>query len=883
MSSASEPLAQPALPEASGEEQTPQQPSATETPVDTTAVDKLDETTKPDEDTYDPSLKTSSGSDTPKGTPAAPVAQSLSNTSTQSANSLVSDTPPSLPKKPDVTSSPSAPNDQLRPSKPSSRGKSPTSGGKRKRDDTSHILERLEEKIKVKDTRSTRHWDQYLRYVEAHSQFEAITKAYERAVTEFPYASDFWIRYIKLQLDHSEFQQAEQLFARCLTKIPSVRLWSLYLEYILRINNSQTGGDNARSVITDAYEFALNHIGIDRDSGPIWADYIDFINSKNTQTTWEQQQQMDLIRKTYRRAVCIPLSNLEALWHAYNHFENGIGKTTARKFLAEKSQAYMTARSASKEMSKFLEGLSREGAPLYNRRRFAEIRESQIKKWFALIDWEKSNPLGLEVVAELQKRVKYAYQQAATTLWFYADLWFEAADYSLEATPDSIADGVDLLKIGLQAAPLSFLLNYKLAEVYESNSKTTECKETYTTFISKLKEKRTTMEIQQKELYEELGLPLPTPVAAANSDTPTNGSTPVPSEGDSEPTANALPLSTVSSRRNANTSTGSANNTSNQARLNNIQKQLDNQARIITTAYTAFMKSVKRTEGIAQSRAIFSECRRLSYATYLIYVTSAMMESHNGRPDIATKIFEIGLKRYGSAEYISEYLEFLILINDDTNARALFETSIKKLDTKDAKILYQQFLQYEAEFGELSAVLKLETRYRSLYPEETALEMFSERNEIPKGSRRSSGRGTSSTSRAGSSGVSRGLRVNSLQSTALLDISDVSDEEDDDDEPTIPGGPSAYNNRMSPVPSQPQSQQQQGHRRQAKKSRHEDNSAKYNAYMNNNDYDGSTISTNVMNVLKALPPAQTFTLPQLDPVRLVSMLRDVPIPESLLR
>jgi cleavage stimulation factor subunit 3 len=38
-------------------------------------------------------------------------------------------------------------------------------------------------------------------------------------------------------------------------------------------------GPEARDNIRQAYEFALNHIGQDKDSGDIWNDYIQFVKS----------------------------------------------------------------------------------------------------------------------------------------------------------------------------------------------------------------------------------------------------------------------------------------------------------------------------------------------------------------------------------------------------------------------------------------------------------------------------------------------------------------------------------------------------------------------------------------------------------------------------
>lgn len=49
--------------------------------------------------------------------------------------------------------------------------------------------------------------------------------------------------------------------------------------------------------------------------------------------SWEQQQQTDNVRKTYQRAVSIPLNNVEALWKSYDAFESGLNKLAVRSFL----------------------------------------------------------------------------------------------------------------------------------------------------------------------------------------------------------------------------------------------------------------------------------------------------------------------------------------------------------------------------------------------------------------------------------------------------------------------------------------------------------------------------------------------------------------------
>ena len=89
-------------------------------------------------------------------------------------------------------------------------------------------------------------------------------------------------------------------------------------------------GPETRDTVTKAYEFALQHVGQDKDSAELWSEYIQFVKSGQTSSTWEEQQKMDALRKIYQRAVQIPLENVEILWKDYEAFENMLNKITVR-------------------------------------------------------------------------------------------------------------------------------------------------------------------------------------------------------------------------------------------------------------------------------------------------------------------------------------------------------------------------------------------------------------------------------------------------------------------------------------------------------------------------------------------------------------------------
>src|ERR1700719_767884 len=123
-----------------------------------------------------------------------------------------------------------------------------------------------------------------------------------------------------MELQNDDFYRVEQIFTKSLQSIPNVQLWSIYLDYV-------------RQIVTQAYEFVLQNIGFDKDSGQIWQDFIQFIRSGPGNiggSGWQDQQKMDSLRKAYQRAICIPTQAVQALWKQYDSFEMGLNKTTVR-------------------------------------------------------------------------------------------------------------------------------------------------------------------------------------------------------------------------------------------------------------------------------------------------------------------------------------------------------------------------------------------------------------------------------------------------------------------------------------------------------------------------------------------------------------------------
>jgi cleavage stimulation factor subunit 3 len=140
------------------------------------------------------------------------------------------------------------------------------------------------------------------------------------------------VAYAEMELSHDNFFEAEQIFSKSLLSVPNVQLWSVYLNYIRRRNDlTKDDTGRARITISQAYDFVLSNIGLDKDSGKIWQEYVQFIRSAPGQiggSGWQDQQKMDQLRKAYQRAICVPMTNVNALWKEYDQFEMSLNKIT---------------------------------------------------------------------------------------------------------------------------------------------------------------------------------------------------------------------------------------------------------------------------------------------------------------------------------------------------------------------------------------------------------------------------------------------------------------------------------------------------------------------------------------------------------------------------
>jgi cleavage stimulation factor subunit 3 len=212
------------------------------------------------------------------------------------------------------------------------------------------------------------------------------------------------------------------------------------------------------------------------------------ISHFQAQSTYEEQQQMDKLRKVYHQAILIPVSNIEQIWRDYDAFEHGLNRMTAKKFMGERSAGYMTARSALRELRGLKDPISKISPVLARPPTWSQTDCKLLALWKRYISWERGNPLAIDDPDTLNARIMFAYREALLVMRFYPEIWLDAGRYLEECGKTD--EAVEFMKTGIECMPTSLLLNFSLAEFEEARR--TEYKDIaaiFETLITRLEER----------------------------------------------------------------------------------------------------------------------------------------------------------------------------------------------------------------------------------------------------------------------------------------------------------------------------------------------------------------------------------------------------------
>lgn len=474
---------------------------------------------------------------------------------------------------------------------------------------------------------------------------------YEYVLSRFPTASAFWKQYADCEISAGNMDQARDIFSRCLLLCLDTNLWRSYLKF-MKLSNAEHSAESIHELKV-AFEFLLDNIGDDINAGPLWLEYIQFLQREDNSALlfaaetpeMESSAQMTAIRRAYQAAVIIPSYSLEHLWREYEQFENSVSKQLAKPLLNELQPKHAMARSVYRERRKKLEGIDFEYLaipPGHNKALFAKEKQ-QANAWKQLRSWEKSNPQGLEP-AQFEKRVNLCFDQSLMYLYRDPEVWFEYYQWYIHRGAKK--EALDVLSRAQAALPDCILFHFQAAELLYSEGENAAARKVFEVLIDRL----------IKSCADGVVCEAP--------------------DGKNK----------------------------------------------LSLCWVQYMKLVRKMEGQAAARKIFMRARKCAHVTHHIYSASALLEYNvDKNTQVARNIFELGLKKHlAEPEYVCSYVDFLEGLNDDRNARALFERALPVVPEPALSKFWDRYVNFEETFGFKKSIEAVKIRRNAaLHGEET--------------------------------------------------------------------------------------------------------------------------------------------------------------------
>ncbi|ODV85637.1 hypothetical protein CANARDRAFT_28395 [[Candida] arabinofermentans NRRL YB-2248] len=319
-------------------------------------------------------------------------------------------------------------------------------------------------------------WMELIEAVNKTTDSDKIVETYKSYLSIFKNDGDVWKKYIGFELSRGNHSEVESLFGQNLTQIYNVELWRLYIEYVRTVNDIVTGGEQAMNVVTKAFNFAIDNVGIDFLSAqPLWNDYLKFLNEWSPLTTNEIRTKTERQRNLLKRMISTPLLHLEDNWKTYLDFENDVNQSTARKYINERSPEYMKLRPFNTELIHLTSSIK------YNPDKINSKRQVQL--WKNWINWEKLNKMNLPSDI-LDKRINYVYRKSTEYLRFQPEVWYNYSVYLASKNNTDMASSI--IQTGLLVNPESFSLRFNHSNQLEKIGDVELVKETWMELIDSL-------------------------------------------------------------------------------------------------------------------------------------------------------------------------------------------------------------------------------------------------------------------------------------------------------------------------------------------------------------------------------------------------------------
>jgi len=532
-----------------------------------------------------------------------------------------------------------------------------------------------------------------------------------------------------------------------------------------------------------AYETSLDRAGFVSDASTLWTDCLTFVKNWGASNDGEEldsvtkHQRMLTLRSVYQRCVGIPQQGLEETWREYEVFERELSEPLSQALLQEQLPRMQHARQVFLERRQYATSPPAQQQPRLAIPPDNTINEANlISKWKTRVAYERANPERLQPTA-LGARVRYVYKEAVGLFARHPEVWVEWSSWESGGFCGGGVDAADeVLKCAIEKLPHCALLVACQSELLESSGKQREAINVLENFLKRFpcslgyillqrvvrrcgtqgNEKNSSDSKLQKEdnisaarrVFARARRTLrPPPADAIVSAVDGTGGSSAKVGDKSDSSAGVIGVAgglgvvsqshqtSVSSASGAVTEIGTDRSLVSSGVGANVSGLANGGASgggKMTKRRKARRRKPSTTFGLATTATttiISGKHNAVSpddggVMTHHVYASHAHMElRNNGLPDVAARVFELGLSKHRSfitcPLYVLAYAKLLLERGDEDNLRSLLERSLSACEevgtNKDSmRPLWDLLLEFECNHsrsaGDPSAIKILEAR-----------------------------------------------------------------------------------------------------------------------------------------------------------------------------
>lgn len=503
-----------------------------------------------------------------------------------------------------------------------------------------------------------------------------------------------------------------------------VELWLLFIRKVERDAKRHasslppdTREKYVRDATTKAYEAAIAQAGFSHNNHQIWRKYIDYVKSwlqPNQKDHALAQQQMVHLRSVYQRLVQNPMTGLDQLWQEYELFERGQSEALAQALISEYSPKYQNARTCYLERNRVYNSidlqLGRLATPPVEETEedhALKIEEEYhlLKLWKTRCSYERINPLRLDP-PELAKRIRHAFKEMACVFTRHPESWHMWSTWEVNGIESRKVDrAVTVLQLGQEHIPDCTILAYAEAQIIEMYTEMkNDCVKPMEKFLDRSPNTLGFVLYQQmvrrykgkdeaRLVFSKARRVLANYVKNFKKDVDEKKKL----EGKSDETELDL-----------NDKVQTTNKNDDNLKIQMVTNRLDPSIGNESAENGTTEENGNADVGTAESNPSATSKVLPGPVTWHLYAAHAVMEHrHNHCPEVAARVYELGLRKHATfitiPPYVLRYAQLLLELNDTRNLRALLTRAVAACEANENKAslaaLWDMSLYFESVAG----------------------------------------------------------------------------------------------------------------------------------------------------------------------------------------